>query len=145
MGIVSNLQRAKQIVHVYAELDPPQELEVVELTRGTAKAENETADFLGYDLSNGVISLLDAGLKLPESTNLPLDDLFTTLQPLFRMVEQCFRPRLNKNGLFDDYSDAQMCLQAMKALNKLYPGAYEHEDTMRTFEIIGVWHVYSLA
>lgn len=137
--VVHDLTVARAVVEAYRCLDPPKYYEVIEVTRGTNLPETTHHRFLGFDVANDVYdSVLVCGLTSSgEGEKTTEDDLLRTLYPLGRLIEAYFSPRLNSNGLFDDYATACFCLECTMALQKLYPGLYEFGD----YEVLGIWEV----
>ena len=141
-GIVSDLTKAEDLVNLYYQLTPPQYFEVVELTEKNQPPVTKGV-FLGFDLSAGFnYSLLSWKLEFDQyiPAGLPENDLFFTLKPLLYLIKDFFQPKLNENGLFNDYDTAAFCLECMMTLQKLRPGLWENEDI--EFEIVGLWKVY---
>ncbi len=141
LGVVHELEKARKLVAAYSRLDPPQHLEIIEVTTDSREPE-VGGEFLGYDLSAGFnYSLLSWGLEIDREppAELSRKDAPWVLQPLLRLTKRYFQPQLNTNGLFEDYNTAQFCLDCMMALQKLRPGLWENEQVV--FEIVGVWKV----
>lgn len=142
-GIVHNLTKAKELIEVYRQLDPPQHFEIVEVTADKYPPETQSK-FLGFDLSSGYhYSLLSWGLDIDREPpdDMAIDDKFLTLQPLLRLTKKYFQPRLNLSGLFEDYDTANFCLECMLAMQKIRPGLWENDEVK--FEVIGLWEVIS--
>lgn len=139
-GVIHDLQRAQQLVEAYSRLQPPKYFEIVEITKGSYPPTTK-GEFLGFDLSTGHYSLLSWGLEIDHkpSDHLPIDDPLWILQPLLRLAKEYFQPRLNLNGLFDDYETANFCLNCMMALQKLRPGLWENEGV--NFGVFGLQRV----
>jgi len=89
---------------------------------------------LGFDISqHGWYSLLSWGLHWGEAVPAGPGPVGS----LLRILEACFRPRLNEHGLFARWEDARLFLDGVEALATLVPGTWEapgHE----TFDIVQV-------
>lgn len=137
LDIVQDLGRAREIAAVYKRY-AGQEFEVIEVT-----LENEEPSageqFLGYDLSRGFFnSLLWYGLDICYDRMGGWDseraDLLRVIQPLVCLVEHYFKPRLNANGLFDDYKTAKWCLDCMTSIQTICPDWFESGEN--NFEVV---------
>lgn len=140
IGIVHDLARAQELVDIYKRLTPPQFFEIVEETLD-AQPPFIGKTRLGYDISTvDGISLLSSGLDI-DRTDIELapDDTYWTLLPLLTLIKVHFQPLLNSNGLFDTYTDAELCLNSMMALQRFRPGLWENENVV--FRVVCVWSV----
>lgn len=139
--VVHDLRGAANLVECYRSLIPPQEFEIIEVVGGNDQPQ-VGGTLIGFDLSCAFCnSLLTGGLDIsshrdPSATNKTLE----TMQPLFRLLETQFRPKLNENGLFDDFATASFCLECMMAMQALLPNLWEHEE-YSDFEVVGVYQV----
>lgn len=141
LGAVHNLARARDLVHLYAALWPPQRFEIIEVTAERAEP-MVGSSFLGFDISSGFgDSLLASGLEL---VRLPLLDTFsperkTFLLPLLEVVQRFFQPKLNELGLFPRFEDAEFYLHCLRSIGRVEPGLFEEQAII--YKIIGVWKV----
>lgn len=140
--VVRDLEKAKSLVKAYSNLPQPERFDIIEITEGQVFTASQKSEFLGYDLSAGcVYSLLAAGLLYESKSsysaeNLPQNDLLKIIEPLIRVVEEYFRPKLNQYRLFSDFATASFCLESMLALQAIHPGLWENETVI--FEIVGL-------
>jgi hypothetical protein len=137
LGIVHDLAAARELVRTYSALSPPQRFEIIAVQVGDC-AETGISDFLGFDLAAGFhISLLSRRLEViddaPSREASPEAD---PIQPMLRVLRDFFQPHLNKQGLFDDYGTAALCLSYMMALQRFRPNLWEGEGTV--FEVVGL-------
>lgn len=139
-GIVHNLKKALELVTAYAQLDPPQIFEIIEITKNSNQATTKS-EFLGFDLSSGGYSLLGWGLNFVfvQPHDISNDAKLVMILPLLQLIHNHFQPKLNVNALFNDYEAAKFCLDCMMALQQIRPGLWENEEI--NFEVIGVWKV----
>jgi hypothetical protein len=135
LDIVTDLDKARNLVKLYTLLDPPQNFEVIKIYE---KEEEpcEGEEFLGFDLSD----CFDYSL-LCSNLNLRVDDkkhegAYKKILPLLMLIKEYFRPKLNKYSLFDDYKTAKFCLKCMMSLQLFYPNLWESEDYK--FDVIGL-------
>lgn len=139
-GIVHDLAKAQELVEAYRNLQPPQYFEVVEITVRNQPPITHS-QLLGFDLSTGYESLLTTGLEIvkkpPEGTL--VNDPLLIIWPLLKLIKQYFQTKLNANGLFNDYTTAQFCLDCMLALQTIRPNLWENEQVK--FEVYGLWEV----
>ncbi len=97
--------------------------------------ENEVALLLGYDINIGLNwSLLFQGLTW--KTFLPPQG------PLLQLIERYFKPRLNANGLFGCFSDAQFFTDVIKSYSEVFPGSFESEQGISAMHITRLVHIY---
>lgn len=134
LGVVHDMEKARNLVELYRKCTGEQ-FEVVEVTTERDPPFVGT-DFLGFDLSCGFNnSLLWWGLDLQRQGH-QMKDNERVLNPLLRLVEEFFRPKLNSNGLFADCDTAAFCLECMTALQKIRPGLFEGNGE---YEVVGVY------
>lgn len=140
---VENLERAREVVTAYHQLTPPEDVEIIEVTRGDAIAEVGEV-FLGFDLSYGFGNSLISGGVTHDAVEarryyeeLPAQDATRTLSPLVRLMGAYLEPHLNSNRLIDNYDVARLWLECARAVQTLKPGFYEYGD----YEVVGVWSV----
>lgn len=133
-----NLDKALRYTQLCNAYFSEKHFEVIEITHGEAKAESG-GKFLGFDLSNGILSLLSYGFvteprvrELPKPTGV-----------LCEVVDRFFAPYLNSSGLFDTFDIASLCLRSMNALQSLFPGSYESKSAtdLHEYEVIGIYLV----
>lgn len=142
LGFVQDLDLCQRMVEVYGSLAPPQQYEVVEVTEGDQPPVLPMTEFLGFDIACVYrISLLSWGLAFDtvDTDKWPATDLIHTMEPLFQLVMAYFRPKLNRNGLFDEHGVARFFLDTMVALQKIRPNLWESDDC--EFQVLGVWQV----
>ena len=125
-----------QIINLYRQLNPPQIYELVEVTENTEASIVCTA-FLGFDISY----LFDDSL-LHNRLSICQDMLFNEnidkiIHPLKCLVENYFQPRLNKDGLFSNYTDANFCLECMMALQGIRRNLWAASDEL--YRVVGIW------
>ncbi|MGB8646209.1 MAG: hypothetical protein WCF84_13305 [Anaerolineae bacterium] len=143
--LVHGLDHAKELVQIYQRLDPPQIFEIIEVTSGN-EMPTYGGEFLGFDLSNFNLSLVYGVVQYEAPSPgrawqyAAADDLCWVLAPLISLLKKHFRPKLNANGLFDDYETAQFCLDCMMAFQKLRPSLFEGEDS--NLQVLGLWRIY---
>lgn len=134
IGVVHDLKKAQQLVTLYRNLRPPQKYDLLEVIRGEVPP---AGTLLGYDLSSMLhYSLLSWGLRLVECSSITDVATRKVVGPIAELIERFFRPRLNPNGLFDDYATAKFCLDTMMALQAVHPNLWE--DDKANFEIVGL-------
>jgi hypothetical protein len=122
--VLRDLSFALKLVAIYRSLTPPQDFDIVEVVHPD-EAPEFSADLLGYDVSSGGTgcSMLCWGLDFSRH----LSNTTSGINPLIRLIEEAFRPRLNSNGLFNNPRDAQYCLDCMLAINRLVPSFFESD------------------
>lgn len=87
---------------------------------------------LGFDVTVvGWYSFLSWGLTWDEEQFPPAPE-----GPLLRLVGAYFQPLLNKNGLFDRWSDARFFADVVLAMSALSPGPWESEEGLRLLQIV---------
>lgn len=140
---VRDLARPWEVVAAYRRLTPPEEVEIIEVTRGAAATEAGGA-FLGFDLSHGFgNSLISGGVARDDAEarrsyeGLPAQDATRTLSPLILLMGEYLEPHLNSHRLIDDYAVARLWFECAMAVQALKPGFYEYGD----YEVVGVWSV----
>ena len=135
----SELDKARQLVKHYAQLEPPQYYDLVETVEGQATPTASNSRLLGYDLALGLNSLLETGLNIspPNLDKIQPDDPFRVIIPLLRLIQYTFQPQLNEYGLFDRYETAAFCLECMSALQKIHSNLFE--DPSVIFQVTGIW------
>jgi len=137
-GVVHDLAKARRLVDSYNQLGASPQFELVEVTRNQDPPSAGTK-FLGFDLSYEFNnSLLSWGLQIHHEGN-EVRDLPAGLAPLCHLVQEHFRPKLNTNGLFDDYETAKFCLGCMLALNRLVPDGLFENPQYAGFEVLGLY------
>lgn len=134
-GTVQDLARAKDLVEAYRTCDPPQFFEIIELVSGDGSPEAGKT-FLGCELVCGNHFPLSWNLDL----TLPGDSEDDPLMPLFRLIENHFRLKLNEYRLFEDFDTAKFCLDCMLALQKFRPGLWESEENS-DFKVVRLYKV----
>jgi hypothetical protein len=138
-GIVSDKEKAIEMVETYRKLTPPQIFEVVRLLKVKERPPKKE-EFLGYDISCGYgTSLLAWELDIVTKGK-EKEKVLRQISPLTRLVKEHFKPLLNKNCLFNDSKTAQFCLDCMMALQDIRPGLFENEEMV--FEVVGLSKVY---
>ncbi len=142
LDIVCDLGKAKELAIAYKSYTG-QEFEIVEATLGDEQP-SVGRQFLGYDLSRGFFnSLLWYGLDIcyhrMGGWDSEREDLLRLIQPLICLVEQHFKPKLNANGLFDDYKTAKWCLDCMASIQTICPDWFESGEN--NFEVVGLHRV----
>ncbi len=140
--VVRDLKKALHLVNVYKE-HAGQEFEIIELVTGIEQPQ-AGKQFLGYDLSRESFnSLLWYGLEVCYRSTGGWDsereDILKLLQPLVCLIEHHFKPKLNANGLFNDYATAKACLDCMSAIQTICPDWFESGEN--TFEVVGLYRV----
>ncbi|NOX56958.1 MAG: hypothetical protein GXP27_21460 [Planctomycetes bacterium] len=141
VGVVHCVQKACELVRAYERLDPPQTFDVIEVVRRTESPEIGKK-YMGIDLSCCFnYSLLSWGLHFSQDIADRLRDSGACMRilPLLRLIEYCFVPRLNLNGLFDDWADAQLCLECMMSVQSTCPNLWESSEL--EFECVALWKV----
>jgi hypothetical protein len=114
--------------------------EVIEMAEGTQKSLYDGI-FIGYDLSTGHFSLLYSGLRFRSPVASPSEDrILSVIQPLQNLIQAYFQPKLNNNGLFEQFDEARFCLDCLMTLQSLRPGLFENEDVI--FKVVKLWKVY---
>ncbi len=138
-GIVSDLEKAKEMVAVYDELESPQRFEIIRIVREWTEDRPNDEEFLGLDLSDShyYYSLLSWGLDVLINEDADNEPIIQMILPLLKLVEVHFKPLLNQNGLFDCKDDAELCLDCMMALQAIRPGLYE-DPTHSAFRVVGL-------
>ena len=146
-SVVRDIAEARWLVEAfrnYAGLD----FEIIEITKGRAEP-TIGGKFLGYDLSASYDeSFLKYGLEERpleiHDDHIPGDPYKKPLaHAVLVLTEKYFGPRLNANGLFDDYNEAAFCLKCMVAIPFISPESYEQEDTEgeSAYEVLGLYDV----
>jgi hypothetical protein len=140
-GDLHDIEFCRRAVEVYRHLNPPRELEVVEVTVGKEHPTIGSSEFLGFDVTCARhISLLPQNVRLDVSAmRVAADDPVVKLAPLIELIRRYFVPLLNQNGLFDEYNTAALYLDTMMAVQKFRPNLWEGDDC--NFEVLGIWHV----
>lgn len=128
-------QIAKEIVDELNSLSN-NKYEIVEIRLNEFFGRADKA-FLGYDISTGFYSLLSWGLEFGY-TEKPTGQQTSpeAAQPMLRLIEAYFYPKLNAFGLFSRYEDAVFCLQCFKTIQKCFPNLLENDEVI--FEIIEI-------
>jgi hypothetical protein len=112
LGLIHDLNRARALIEEYAKLQPPQEFELIELTRGDAQPELAT-ELLGFDVTEFYYhSILNEGLRFfPErhKRTIDADEKFRSIAPLVRLFREHFSAYLNEHMLFRDKPTADFC------------------------------------
>jgi hypothetical protein len=142
VGILSDLEGAKKLVNDYNTLRVAPVFEIVEITRPGEEPKTDV-ESLGHDLAHQCNhSLLVEGLKLDDRPvgEWPPSDPVWILPPLFRLIQEHFRPMLNRYWLFEDYEVAQFCLDCMMALQRFVPDLWESDEVK--YEVIKLWKVH---
>lgn len=142
LDFVSDLSKATSLVLAY-NCYSGKEFDLVEAIIGDEKP-LAGEEFLGYDLSRGFFnSLLWYGLDICYRQTAGWDsareDLLRLIQPLVCLVERYFKPKLNANGLFDDYSTARWCLECMTSIQTICPDWFESGEN--NYEVVGLHRV----
>ncbi len=138
--IIQDINLARDLVNIYGRLDPPQPFEIVEITTENHSPTIIAGTFLGFDVACVYrISLLSGGLEIDRDppAKISASDLIWKMRPLFRLVKSYFKPRLNQNGLFDDYETAIFFLEVMMTLQQIRPKLWEDCK----YEVLGLWHI----
>lgn len=139
-GLLHDLAKARQIAEAYKTLIPPENYEVIELTKGKSVPENSGAVFLGFDLSHEMGDSLIPALTLVHKRDGDRSwkkGVANEIIIFHRLVKEHFRPKLNKYILFDEYDTASFCLDCMMAILNLSPQFYEVGE----YEVISVYKV----
>jgi hypothetical protein len=137
-GVVHDIAQARGLVHIFTRHNVTQPFEVVEVTVGD-EPPYAGKTFLGFDLSCGFNnSLLWWGLDLKGRN--PRDESLRPLGALLSLVEEHFRPKLNANGLFDQFSIARFCLDCLIALQLMRPALWEMAGCS-DYEVVGLYIV----
>lgn len=140
-GDLHDIEFCRRAVEVYRHLNPPRELEVIEVTVGKEPPSMASSEFLGFDVTCARhISLLPRIVRLDVlAMGVADDDPVLKLAPLIELIRRYFVPRLNQNGLFDEYDTAAFYLDTIMATQKFRPNLWEGDDCR--FEVLGIWHV----
>ncbi|MHC9544161.1 MAG: hypothetical protein AB9903_32000 [Vulcanimicrobiota bacterium] len=144
-GCLHDLSKTRTIVEAYANLNPPKLYEIIAVTEHNEPLNlpsNVDAIFLGYDLSDRMGDSLAPALTIEsdkESDRLwVLEKKVAPEVFVFnRLIKEHFRPKLNKNILFDDNDTANFCLECMMSILNLSPQFYEPGN----YEVVGVYKI----
>jgi hypothetical protein len=141
-GYLHDLDKAKELVDIYARLEPPQFFEVVQITQDDESIDIP-GDFLGYDIASFNYSVVSTGMgycSAPDTLKRP--DILA--KPLICLIQKHFQPQLNENGLFAHYSVAKECLDCMTALHNLTPESelWEMHHPTTQFKVAGLYRIY---
>jgi hypothetical protein len=135
-GDVTDGAKAQRLLTILHRDFGRREFELVEATR-LLEEPRIGGEFLGYDLSHALsYSLLSWGLDF--STVDKEGTLPVAVSDLLGLLGSHFRPLLNKNGLFSDKKMAEFCLRSMIALQQLFPGLWENEESSN-FEVVAIY------
>lgn len=121
-GYVSDVEKANKLVNSYANHGLNYDIIRIE------EEEISTNDyFLGIDICSkgGGYSLIASGLEDSNENK-------TELHYIFELIKNYFKPKLNKNGLFEIYKDANLFLQVISEIQRIRPEMIE-EDAFQIY------------
>jgi hypothetical protein len=140
-GLLHDLAKAREIVEAYKTLTPSQIYEIIEVTENKEPPMNSEALFLGYDLScdlsDSLISLVLIAKHRLSDKQLEEEGISRPVILFHRLIIENFRPKLNKNLLFDDYETASFCLDCMMSILSIEPQFYEPGE----YKVVGIYKV----
>lgn len=119
LGLVHDLAKARALIEEYRRLDPPQEFELIEMTRGEAQPESG-GKLLGYDVTELYChSILASGLCFDAQRHqraMSADESYRSIAPLVRLFDEHFSAQLNEHVLFSDKAVAEFCCECAATL-----------------------------
>ena len=116
----------------YSHLSPPQEFEIVEAIKGPGPGNTAAVSWALTLAWHSTIqcSVGDRTSAQFGATAESDDPILRRISPLITLVESYFKPKLNRNGLFDAFADAVQCRDCMMALREKYiPNLWEHDES----------------
>ncbi|GEM_PF-1068472 len=149
--LIHDLAKAREIVESYKTLTPPEIYEIIEVTDNKEPPENSEALFLGYDPAGKIgLSLISVLAPRPQIRHYVEYDKYSEdkyweeergiphhIMLFNRLIREHFRPKLNKNLLFDDYDTASFCCECVMSILAVEPQCYEPGR----YEVVGVYLV----
>jgi hypothetical protein len=127
-------RRLQQVFQIYGK-----NYEVVRIDKISEEPAELLDGELGFDVAMaGRYSLLSWGLDWSSHSD---SDRSATTSLILKLLEYCFRPRLNSNGLFDSWKDAAFFLDAMQEVSVWVPGIFESPDNMTLFSVVRIVQV----
>jgi hypothetical protein len=135
LGVVHNVGNALQYAKLLNQVSSIKYgcFEVIEVTNGNASPEVGNR-LLGFDLSSHFNDSLLWWQLEPQPSVRSVPPL---IQEATDSICTTYRPKLNSSGLFQTADIASGCLEAMNAVQRLYP-VYEGEDISEDYQIVGI-------
>lgn len=119
--VLSNINFARELVSLYGALKPAQIFDLVEAV-SPDKSPEFPGTYLGCDIACGGVgqSMLSWDMDFHNWTRQEA----LANEPLIRLVEDHFRPKLNRYGLFENIELARFCLGSLTSINRVFPAYF---------------------
>lgn len=143
----NNLQDVTRLYNLLSEYDPERQYEIVEHTHN-GESPKVGSRLIGYDvsivynLSLVWIALISYSPDVGQASSaIECSVMEERLQPILELFTTHFCRKLNADGLFSTFSDADLFLRCARTLNSLEPNLWESPKLMKEFAVTALYEV----
>lgn len=147
LPLIHDLDTAIHMTGLLARYEPGHQYEIVELTAHDAKPEIGRR-LIGYDVSIGynlsLVWIVFIAYEAPPE-GAPIEgewpEELKDIRPFIDLMYAYFCPKLNADGLFSTFADAEFFLRCARAQNHFHPDLWESRTLLEEFEVVGFYEV----